>query len=157
LIRRIDPVGRAAFGLLCVAAFFLEAIPVLVVVGVLGGLGILIIGNPDRALWVWIGSWIASGLSGALFLLLAYLFWPLASDWITEWQGYVMGFIIGAIGLGITASVVKFTDWPLALELLIPLAATFLIGFFTPGRFLGIGPELRTMDHRRARGARHQP
>ena len=134
----------------------LEAVPVLLVVGVLGGLGILIIGNPDRALWVWIGSWAASGLSGVLFLLLAYIGWPLASDWITEWQGYVMGFIIGAIGLLFMALVVKATHWPLAIELIIPFAMTFLVGFAIPGWFLGLGPDLRTMDHRRERSPRQR-
>jgi hypothetical protein len=157
LIRRLDPVGRAAFGLLCIAGMLLEAVPVLLVVGVLGGLGILIIGNPDRALWVWLGSWAAAGLSGIAFLVLAYLFWPLASDWITEWQGYAMGFIIGAIGLTFMSLIVKFTDWPLAIELIIPFAITFLVGFSIPGWFLGIGPELRTLDHRRERSARRHP
>ena len=154
MIRRIDPVGRAAFGLLCIAGMLLEAIPVLLVVGVLGGLGILLVGNFDRALWVWLGSWFAACLSGLMFLLLAYLFWPLASDWITEWQGYVMGFIIGGIGLAFMALVVFVTDWPLALELIVPFVLTFLVGFGLPGWFLGIRPELRTMEHRHQRGAR---
>ncbi len=157
MIRRLDPVGRAAFGLLCVAVLLLEAIPVLLVVGVLGGLGILLIGNFDRALWVWIGSWLAAGLSAVMFLTLAYLFWPLASDWITEWHGYVMSIIIGAAGLASMALIVIATGWPLALEIIIPLLLTFLVGFSMPGWFLGIRPELRTMDHRHSRGARRQP
>jgi hypothetical protein len=157
MIRRIDPVGRSAFGLLCIAAMLLEAVPVLIVVGVLGGLGILIVGNIDRAFWVWIGSWIAAAFSGLLFLAIAYVFWPLASDWITEWQGYVMGFIIGALGLGAMSFVVKVTDWPLAVELIIPLVGTFLAGFLIPGWFLGLGhPQLRTLDHRRERAVRRQ-
>ena len=155
MIRRIDPVARAAFGLLCVAAMLLEAIPVLTVVGVLGGLGILIIGNTDRALWVWLGSWLAAGLSGFAFLALAYLFWPLASDWITEWQGYVMGLVIGAAGLLLMAVVVKISHWPLAIELAVPFALTFLVGFCIPGWFLGLAhSELRTLEHRRERSAR---
>jgi hypothetical protein len=157
VIRRIDPLGRTAFGLLCIAAMSLEAIPVLIVVGVLGGLGILLVGNIDRALWVWLGSWVAAGFAGLLFLLLAYLFWPLASDWITEWQGYVMGFIIGGVGVAFMALVVFVTDWPLAVELIIPFAITFLVGFLLPGWFLGLGnPELRTLDHRRERATRRQ-
>jgi hypothetical protein len=158
MIRRLDPLGRTAFGLLCIAAMSLEAVPVLLVVGVLGGLGILLVGNFDRALWVWIGSWIAAGLSGGLFLLLAYLFWPLASDWITEWQGYAMGFIIGGIGLAFMALVVFVTDWPLALELIVPFAITFAVGFLLPGWFLGLrNPELRTLTHRETRTARRRP
>ncbi len=127
----------------------LEAIPVLLVVGVLGGLGILLVGNFDRALWVWVGSWVAAGLSTVMFVALAYFFWPLASDWITEWQGYVMGFAIGGVGLAFMAFVVFVTDWPLALELIIPFAITFAVGFLLPGWFLGIRPDLRTMDRHR--------
>jgi hypothetical protein len=155
VIRRIDPIGRTAFGLLCIAAMSLEAVPVLIVVGVLGGLGILLVGDVDRALWVWIGSWAAAGFACLLFLALAYLFWPLASDWITEWQGYLMGFIIGALGLGFMALVVFVTDWPLPVELLFPFVTTFLVGFLLPGWFLGLhNPELQTLDHRRERAAR---
>ena len=157
MIRRIDPIGRTAFGLLCIAAMSLEAVPVLIVVGVLGGLGILLIGNFDRALWVWLGSWAAAGFAGALFLALAYVFWPLASDWITEWQGYVMGFIIGGVGVAFMALVVFVTDWPLAIELIVPLLTTFLAGFLLPGWFLGLrSPGLQTLDRRRERAARKQ-
>ena len=138
MIRRIDPLGRTAFGVLCIAAMSLEAIPVLLIVGVLGGLGILLVGNVDRALWVWLGSWAAAGFSTMLFAAIAYLFWPLASDWITEWPGYVTAFLIGACGLGLMALTVFVTDWPLVLEVLVPLAATFLAGFSVPGRFLGL-------------------
>ena len=157
MIRRIDPLSRAAFGGLCIAAMSLEAIPVLLVVGVLGGLGILLVGNVDRALWVWLGSWAAAGFAGFLFLAIAYVFWPLASDWITEWQGYVMGFAIGGAGLAFMALVVFVTDWPLAIELIIPFLTTFLIGFLLPGWFLGLrSPGLQTLDHRRERVARKQ-
>lgn len=157
MIRRIDPIGRSAFGLLCIAAMLLEAVPVLIVVGVLGGLGILFVGNVDRALWVWVGSWVAAAFAGALFLAIAYVFWPLASDWITEWQGYLMGAIIGGIGLGFMALVVFVTDWPLAIELIFPFVTTFLVGFLLPGWFLGLGhPGLQTLDHRRERAARRQ-
>ena len=151
MIRRIDPIGRTAFGLLCIAAMSLEAVPVLIVVGALGGLGILLVGNFDRALWVWLGSWAAAGFAGLLFLALAYVFWPLASDWITEWQGYVMGFIIGGGGLVFMALVVFVTDWPLAVELIIPFLTTFLVGFLLPGWFLGLGsPAIRTLRRERA-------
>ena len=157
MIRRIDPLGRTAFGLLCIAAMSLEAIPVLIIVGVLGGLGILLIGNADRALWVWVGSWAAAAFASALFVALTFVFWPLASDWITEWQGYVMGLIIGGIGLAFMALVVFVTTWPLAIELIIPFAITFLVGFLLPGWFLGLrSPGLQTLDHRRDRAARRR-
>ena len=138
MIGRFDVVGRGAFGLLCIGAMSLEAIPVLLTVGVLGGLGILLVGNVDRALWVWLGSWAAAGFSTMLFAAIAYLFWPLASDWITEWPGYVTAFLIGACGLGLMSLTVFVTDWPLAAEILAPFVTTFLAGFFVPGRFLGL-------------------
>ena len=139
MIGRLDPLARAAFGGLCIAGMSLEAIPVLLVVGVVGGIGIALDGNFDRALWVWLGSWGASLVATALFVFIAYVFWPLASDWITEWQGYVAGFVIGGCGLAFMAFFVFITDYPLALEVLVPLAITFLVGFLFPGRLLGLG------------------
>ena len=89
--------------------------------------------------------------------MFAFVFWPLASDWITEWQGYVMGLIIGAIGLAFMAMVVFVTDWPLAVEVIFPFASTFLAGFLLPGWFLGLrSPGLQTVEHRRERAARRQ-
>jgi hypothetical protein len=139
VIGRLDPLARTAFGGLCLAALALEAVPVLLVVGVLGGVAIALGGNFDRALWVWLGSWAGSVVAGLLFLLFAYVFWPLASDWITEWQGYVAGFVIGGCGLAFMALFVFITDYPLALEVLVPLVVTFLVGFLFPGRLLGLG------------------
>lgn len=160
MIARIDPLGRTAFGVLCIAAMLLEAIPVLIVVGIVGGIGIALDGNLDRALWVWLGSWGAAVIATLLFLLIAYLFWPLASDWITEWQGYATGLAIGAGGLGVMALTVFLTDWPLALELIVPLLITFAVGFATPGWFLGMSSSLPTLRDRlrreRAREARRR-
>jgi hypothetical protein len=138
MLGRFDVLGRAAYGLLCIAGMALEAIPVLLAVGVIGGIGIALDGNGDRALWVWLGSWAAAGFAGVLFAAITYGFWPLASDWIIEWPGYVTAFAIGGAGLGFMALTVFVTDWPLALEVLIPLAATFVAGFCVPGRFLGL-------------------
>lgn len=150
MIGRFDIVGRGAFGLLCIAGMALEAIPVLLAVGVIGGIGIALDANYDRALYVWLGSWAAAGFSTALFIAMAYLFWPLASDWITEWHGYVAALVIGACGLGFTALTVFVTMWPLALEILVPLAVTFLVGFVIPGWFLGLGGSaIRTLPRER--------
>ena len=155
VVRRIDPLGRSAFGVLCIAGMSLEAIPVLLIVGVVGGIGIWVDGNGDRAFWVWFGSWAAAAFATALFLAIAYVFWPLASDWITEWQGYVTALIIGAAGLGLMSITVFVTDWWLTFEIVIPLLMTFLIGFTIPGWFLGLAsPDLRTLRHRRARTAK---
>jgi hypothetical protein len=69
-----------------------------------------------------------------------------------------MGFVIGGIGLKLMALVVFASGWPLVLELVVPFALTFAVGFLVPGWFLGLrNPELRTLDHRRGRSSRHQP
>lgn len=138
MIRRIDPVARAAFGGLCLGGMTAEAIPVLFIVGIVGGIGVAVQGNFDRAVAVWLGSWAAALFATLLFVLIAYVFWPLASDWITEWQGYAWGFIIGGIGLAFMALTVFVTDWPLALEIIVPLIMTFLFGFALPGRLIGV-------------------
>ncbi|MGB2695898.1 MAG: hypothetical protein WBD55_12050 [Dehalococcoidia bacterium] len=154
MIGRIDPLGRAAFGVLCIGGMLLEAIPVLVVVGVVGGIGIAVDGNFDRALWVWLGSWGASVVATLLFLLITYVSWPLASDWITEWQGYVTALFIAAGGLALMSLTVFVTAWPLALELIVPFVITFLVGFSTPGRFLGLSSSLPTLREAGARAER---
>jgi hypothetical protein len=138
VIRRIDPLSRTAYGVLCIAAMSLLAIPVLFSVGVMGGIIIALDGNGDRAVAVWLGAWGASFVAFVLFLVTAYLFWPFASDWILEWQGYLLGIIIGAIGLAVMAVFVIISPWPLAIEVLVPLAGTFVAGFILPGRFLGL-------------------
>ena len=72
--------------------------------------------------------------AAVLFVAIAYAFWPLASDWITEWQGYVMGFVIGGVGLAFMALVVFVTDWPLAIELIIPWPSSQSRGGGLPAR-----------------------
>ena len=153
MIGKVDVLGRGAFGLLCIAGMLLEAIPVLFVVGIVGGIGIAVDGNYDRAVYVWLGSWGAMGIATLLFVLMAYLFWPLASDWITEWQGYVTALAIAAAGLGLMSLTVLLTDWPLALELIAPLIVTFLIGFSIPGWFLGLNRQMPTIRDRPRRKA----
>jgi hypothetical protein len=138
VIRRLDPLSRTAYGVLCIAAMSLLAIPVLFSVGVMGGVGIALDGNGDRAVAVWLGSWGAAFVAFVLFFAMAYLFWPLASDWILEWPGYVTALTIGALGLAGMALSVLLTDWPLAMEVLIPIGATFFVGFSIPGWFLGL-------------------
>ena len=151
MIRRIDPLSRAAYGLLCIGGMTLWAMPTLVIVGTVGGIGLAAQGNLDRALAVWLGSWGAAVFATVLFVAIAYAFWPLASDWITEWPGYVTALAIGAAGLALMALTVFVTDWPLALEIIIPFVTTFLVGFSIPGWFLGLGnPAIRTLRRERA-------
>jgi hypothetical protein len=148
VIGKIDVLGRLAYGLLCIAGMTLEAIPVLMIVGVIGGIGLAVDGNYDRAVYVWLGSWGAAGISTLIFVLIVYVFWPRASDWITEWMGYVTALIIAAGGLGTMSIIVKFTDWPLAVELIVPLVITFLAGFSIPGWFLGLDRSMPTIRDR---------
>jgi hypothetical protein len=157
-VRRADLVARGAFGALCIAGMCLLAIPLLLTIGPTGAIINLIEGDQWRAFWVWVGSWLAMGVAGILFFVTAYVSWPLASDWITEWQGYAIAFAIGAAGLGLMILTVFFTTWPLAIELLLPLAATFLLGCLLPGRLLGLGrssalplERRRHQDRRRTR------
>ena len=157
VIRRIDPVSRAAYGVLCIAAMSLEAIPVLLVVGVVGGIAIAIDGSGGRALGVWAGSWAAAWFATILAIVLSFIFWPLASDWILEWPGYLTALFIGAAGLVMMSLVVFVTDWPLAVELIIPFLLTFVVGFSIPGLFLGLGhPQIQTLEHRREHLARRR-
>ena len=148
MIGNIDVLGRLAYGVLCIAGMTLEAIPVLMIVGVVGGIGLAVDGNYDRALYVWLGSWGAAGISTLIFVLIVYFFWPRASDWITEWMGYVTALTIAACGLAIMSITVKFTDWPLAVELIVPLVITFLAGFSIPGWFLGLDRSMPTIRDR---------
>jgi hypothetical protein len=157
MIRRIDPVARTAFGGLCIGGMTAEAIPVLLIVGIVGGIGIAAQGNYDRALAVWLGAWGAAIFATLLFIGIAYVFWPLASDWITEWQGYAWGFIIGGIGLGFMALTVFITDWPLALEILLPFITTFVVGFALPGRLIGVRRRPPAIETERAARRRKTP
>lgn len=139
MITLTDLVNRAAFGVLCIAGMALLAIPVLFAVGPIGAAANLLEGDEWRAFWVWVGSWGAAVIAAALFFISSYVAWPLASDWITEWQGYAVAIVIGACGLGFMALTVFVTTWPLALEVLVPLIVTFVVGFALPGRVLGLG------------------
>jgi hypothetical protein len=140
MIRRYDfLLDRIAFGVLCVDGMCILAVPVLLAVGPIAGIALAIDGNGDRAFWVWAGSWMAALFAAFLVIVFTLVFWPLASDWITEWQGYAAGFAIGGAGLGVMAFTVFITDWPLAWEIIVPLAGTFLTGFLFPGRLLGLG------------------
>jgi hypothetical protein len=138
-VTRVDLVARGAFGGLCVAGMCGLAVPLLLIVGPTGAIINLIEGDQWRAFWVWVGSWLGMAVAGGMFLLTAYISWPLASDWITEWQGYALAFVIGACGLVAMILTVFLTTWPLAVELIVPLAGTFIVGCVLPGRLLGLG------------------
>lgn len=134
MIRRIDPVGRAAYGLLCIAGMAALALPVLVVAGIVGGIAY----EGSKALAVWLGSWGAAGFAVLLFAAIAYVAWPLASDWITEWPGYATAFAVGGAGLALMALLLFAAPLPLSVAVIAPLAATFAIGFGVAGRLAGL-------------------
>jgi len=139
VIRRIDPVGRIAYGVLCIDGMAALAFPLLVVVGPTAGLVIAINGDGSKGLAVWLLSWACAVFAAGLFFALFYTMWPLASDWVTEWGGYALGFAIAAVGLAIMAVLVFLVPMPLYLAVILPLAATFAAGFLVAGRLAGLG------------------
>lgn len=139
MIRRIDVLGRGAFGVLCIAAMAGLAVPALLAAGVILGVVFAVDGDIAKGLTSWLLAWAAALLASTLFFTASYTAWPLASDWITEWQGYVTGVVIGAVGLASMAYLVFASPLPLYLAVIAPLAATFAVGFAVPGWFLGLG------------------
>lgn len=139
MIRRIDPVGRVAYGALCVGAMATLAIPLLLVAGVAAGLFFYLADSDGlKGLLVWLLSWTSAVFAALLFLGIFLAAWPLASDWVTEWSGYATGFVIGAAGLGLMAALVFLAPVPLYAAVLAPLAATFTAGFAIAGRLGGL-------------------
>jgi hypothetical protein len=149
VIRRIDPMGRAAYGVLCIGGMAALALPVLVVAGAVGGIVFVLDGDAGKALAVWLLSWAAAAFAALLFLAIAYSAWPLASDWITEWPGYATGFAVGGAGLALMALLVFVAPVPLYVAVIAPLAATFVAGFGIPGRLLR-APKARPREQARA-------
>jgi hypothetical protein len=150
VIARIDLVGRAAFGLLCIGGMAGVSVPVLAAAGAAGGIVFAAQGDGTKALVVWLAAWAAAAFAVALFVAIAYAAWPLASDWITEWPGYAMGFGVGGAGLALMAALIFLTPVPLYAAVPLPVVATFTVGVVVPGRFLGLRrPGLRTMERPR--------
>ena len=139
MIRRIDPVGRLAYGVLCIDGMAALAFPLLVVIGPIAGVVFAIDGDGSKGLAVWLLSWACALFTAALFFAIFFTMWPLASDWVTEWGGYALGFAIAAVGLAIMAILVFLVPMPLYLAVILPLAATFVAGFAVAGRLAGLG------------------
>ena len=155
MIFRVDVVGRVAYGGLCIAGMAGVAIPVLVLVGAIGGIMYLVDDDGMKALAVWLGAWGAAALAGGLLAAIIYAAWPLASDWITEWQGYAVAFLIGAAGLGLLALLLFAITVPLYLAIIVPLAATFCVGFAVAG--LLPGAKVTTQPQRPWPSGRRRP
>ncbi len=126
MIRRIDPLGRASYGVLCIGGMAALSLPVLLVVGVVAGVVYALDGHEGKAVVVWLGSWGAAALAVALFLAISYVFWPLASDWIMEWPGYAVGFAIAAAALVLMAFLLFVAPVPIYVAIIVPLAATYV-------------------------------
>ena len=138
MIRRIDPVGRLAYGVLCIAAMAALAFPLLIIIGTVAGAVFATDGDVSKGLAVWLLSWACGLFAAALFLAIFYTMWPLAADWVTEWGGYALGFAIAGVSLAIMALLVFLVSIPLYLAVTSPLAATFATGFAVAGRLAGL-------------------
>ena len=153
MIRRIDVLARSAYGVLCGAAMAGLAVPVLLAAAVIAAIIFAFDGDVSRGVVVWLVGWAAALSAAVIFFSASYFAWPLASDWVTEWQGYATGLTIGAAGLGLMALLVFVVPVPTYIALSAPVAATFAAGFSIPGRFLGLStPGIRT--HTRVGGRR---
>ena len=138
MIRRIDPIGRVAYGALCISGMATLALPLLLVAGVVGGIVFALDGEWLKALAFWLLSWASAVFAATLSLVIFFTAWPLASDWITEWPGYAMGFAVAGVGLALMALLVFVAPVPLYAAVIAPLAATFAVGFGIAGRLGGL-------------------
>ena len=138
MIRRIDPIGRVAYGALCISAMATLALPLLLIAGVAGGIVFALDGEWQKALAFWLLSWASAVFAATLSLGIFYTAWPLASDWITEWPGYATGFSVGGAGLALMALLVFLAPVPLYIAVVAPLGATFAVGASIAGRLAGL-------------------
>ena len=138
MIRRIDPIGRASYGALCIGGMAALSLPVLLVVGVVAGVISALDGHAGKAVLLWLGSWGAAALAVALFLLISYIFWPLAADWIMEWPGYAVGLAIAAAALVLMALLIFVAPVPLYVAIIVPLGSSFVTGSGIAGRLAGL-------------------
>jgi hypothetical protein len=154
-LRKIDFVGRAAFGSLCVAAMAALAAPLLFGTGVVRLMIELAVGDSSSAIAWWLGAWSAALAAGGLFLLLFYTAWPLASDWIIEWPGYVVGFAIAGACLVILSLMVFPLSVPWFLAVPLSALAAFGLGFLLAGTLAGLNaPGARPRSRARAQRRR---
>ena len=138
MIRRIDPIGRIAYGALCIAGMSALAVPLLLVAGPIAGLVYAIDGDGLKGIVVALIAIAFAAFAAALFLGIFFTAWPLAADWITEWPGYATGFGVGGAGLALMSLLVFVGPLPLYVAVIAPLAATFAVGFGIAGRLAGL-------------------
>ena len=151
MIRRIDPIGRVAYGALCISGMATLALPLLLVAGVVGGIVYALDGEWLKALAFWLLSWASAVFAATVSLAIFYTAWPLASDWITEWPGYAMGFAVAGVGLALMALLIFVAPLPIYAAVIGPMAATFAVGFGIAGRLGGLSaPSARPRQRARA-------
>jgi hypothetical protein len=138
MIRRIDPIGRTAFGGLCIAGAAAVAAPVLLVVGAVGGVVFVTNGDVVYAIAYWLLAWAMAVFSAGLAVGIFFTAFPLSSDWITEWPGYAVALALGAATVALMALLLFPVPAPIYVAVIVPLLLCFGGGFGVAGRLAGL-------------------
>lgn len=138
MIRRIDPIGRAAFGALCIAGAAAVAAPVLLLAGAIGAISFGASGDVLYAIAFWLLAWAMALFSAGLALGIFFSAFPLSSDWITEWPGYAVALALGAATVALMALLIFAVPLPLYAAVILPLLLCFVGGFGVAGKLAGL-------------------
>lgn len=138
MIRRIDPISRAAFGALCVAGAAAVAAPVLLLAGASGAIAYGTTGDVVYAIAFWLVAWAFALFSAGLALGIFFSAFPLSSDWITEWPGYAVALALGAATVALLALLIFAVPMPIYAAVILPLLLCFIGGFGVAGRLAGL-------------------
>ena len=134
LIRSIQPLARAAFGLQALGAMLVFGGVALVVIGAVGGL-LTADEGALGALAFWLIAWGIAALSIAGGVAMALFGWRFSGDWITEWPGYAVGLSLGAAGDVLLALLLFATGLHWSVSLVVALGSVFGAGFAVAGQF----------------------
>jgi len=138
MIRRIDPIGRTAFGALCIAGAAAVAAPVLLLAGAVGGIVSGVNGDVVYAIAFWLLAWAMAVFSAGLAVGIFFSAFPLSSDWITEWPGYAVALTLGAATVVLMALLLFPVPAPIYVAVIVPLLLCFGGGFGVAGRLAGL-------------------
>lgn len=136
MMKSIDVYGRLAFGAQCVAAMAIVAGPfLLVTASVLP----FYVWDDDlvRAVLAMLGGWAVAVLVTLLGVALGVFAWRWSGDWITEWYGYAVAFIIALIADGVLTLMLTSTPVPVYGSFLSTAAAAFIVGVLVANRLGG--------------------
>ncbi len=125
MIRHIEPVARAAYGIqtLGVMGFYCGLILFVAATVIAAQAGLD--AEWARFTGYWLGGW-AVGLAITLVGgATAFFFWRYSGDWVTEWVGYAVGLSAPAVGTALLAALWFGTDLPRYLAVIVPAAALF--------------------------------